>query len=248
MIHGAIDGYSRLITFLRCSTNNKAETVAELFNNAAERYGTPSRVRTDKGGENTLVWEKMVHIRGENRGSYLASSSVHNQRIERLWRDVWNYVCNEFYYTFQAMIDQGILSMDNDVHKFILHYVFVPRINLVIESFVQGWNRHPLRTERNWSPERIWANGMVDQRNHNISHVNELVNGRGNINNEDLEWFGMDWFAPSPQDDGLTTVNLDDVVCPLDLDQLARLQNVDPLTHSTTYGIDVFITAMHVLL
>ena len=29
VIHGAIDGYSRLITYLQCSTNNRSETVTE---------------------------------------------------------------------------------------------------------------------------------------------------------------------------------------------------------------------------
>ena len=88
--------------------------------------------------------------------------------------------------------------IDNDIHKYVLHYLFVPRINLVIDSFVEGWNRHQLRNERNWSPERLWTNGMIDQRNHNISHVAELVATSTNQENVDLEWFGMDWFAPSP--------------------------------------------------
>ena len=107
VLHGAIDGYSRLITFLQCSTNNKAETAVSLFEQALEIYGLPSRVRTDKGGENTLIWRKMIELRGEGRGSYIAASSVHNQRIERLWRDVWNYVCSQFYYIFQAMEAEG---------------------------------------------------------------------------------------------------------------------------------------------
>lgn len=108
VIHGGIDGFSRAIVFLHCSTNNRKETVLDLFETSTENWGFPSRVRTDKGGENQMVWGRMALVRGENRGSYLAGSSVHNQRIERLWRDVWTYVCHTFYYTFQAMENQGI--------------------------------------------------------------------------------------------------------------------------------------------
>ena len=104
MLHGAIDGYSRLITFLQYSANNKAETAVSLFEQALEIYGLPSRVRTDKGGENTLIWRKMIELRGEGRGSYIAASSVHNQWTER---DVWNYVCSQFYYIFQTMEAEG---------------------------------------------------------------------------------------------------------------------------------------------
>ena len=107
VLHGAIDGFSRLITFLQCSTNNKKETVANLFTTAIEQYGTPSRIRTDHGGENSVLWSMMDGLRGEGRGSYLAGSSVRNQRIERLWRDVWTYVCYRFYYTFQAMEEES---------------------------------------------------------------------------------------------------------------------------------------------
>ena len=92
VLHGVIDGYSRLITFLQCSTNNKSKTAVSLFKQALEIYGVPSRVRTDKGGANT--WSKMIELRGEGRGSYIAASSAHNQRIQRQRQDVWNYVCS----------------------------------------------------------------------------------------------------------------------------------------------------------
>ena len=51
VLHGAINAYSRLITFLQCSTSNKAEIVVGFFEEALEIYDAPSRVRTDKGGE-----------------------------------------------------------------------------------------------------------------------------------------------------------------------------------------------------
>ena len=59
VIHGAIDGYSCLITYLHCSTNNRSETVKELFLDAIQPFGLPSRVRTDQGGENVGVWQEM---------------------------------------------------------------------------------------------------------------------------------------------------------------------------------------------
>jgi len=112
VVNGAIDGFSRLIVYLCCSTNNKAETVNSFFSQSIQSFGIPSRIRTDKGGENVLIWERMKELRGEGRGSFLAGSSIHNQRIERLWRDVWNYVCSEFYYTFQAMGDEGMVFLN----------------------------------------------------------------------------------------------------------------------------------------
>ena len=88
MTHCAIDGYSRLVTFLKCSGNNSASTVYDLFLKAVSIYGLPSRIRCDQGRENIHVARHMLRHRGEERRSVLVGSSVHNQHIERLWRDM----------------------------------------------------------------------------------------------------------------------------------------------------------------
>ena len=44
-----------MIVYLHCSTNNKSSTVMTEFYEATRMYGIPSRVCSDKGGENILV-------------------------------------------------------------------------------------------------------------------------------------------------------------------------------------------------
>ena len=50
--HAGIDGFSRTIIYLKCSNNNRAETVFSAFTEAIDTYGLPSKLRSDLGGEN----------------------------------------------------------------------------------------------------------------------------------------------------------------------------------------------------
>ena len=85
MIHGGIYGFSRLLVFLQASPNNKKCTVLKHFVMATSTYGLPSRMHVDHGGENNDICDLMELLRG--RGSAIRGTSVHNQRIERVWVD-----------------------------------------------------------------------------------------------------------------------------------------------------------------
>ena len=230
--------------FLKCSTNNKSETVKQCFLAATEHFEWPSRVRNDHGGENVKVWELMEERRGTNRGSYLAGTSLHNQRIERLWRDVFCAVCHIFYYTFQSMEECGALQRTNKLHMYVLHFIYLPRINNALNSFASAWNQHPIRTEHNWTPLQIWINGMLDMRNHALCGISGVADS--NIREvEDLEWYGFDPYAPRPHDDGLSTVELYDVDIDNEDDVITILRNsIDPLAVSNSFGIDLYMKAL----
>ena len=234
--HCSIDGYSRLVVFIKCSTNNKAATVYDLFIQAVQRYGLPSRVRCDQGGENILVAQHMLRHRGSERRSVLVGSSVHNQRIERLWRDMHRCVTVTFYRLFYYLEYHGLLNPIDNIHIFAVHYVYLPRINKSLLEFKDAWNSHKVRTEQGFTPSQLFTSGALRLRESGLSA---------------LDFFDCVSDNYGVEEDGVTPYDDDEGVevppCRLNLseDQLEELkETVDPLSDSDNFGIDLYERAL----
>jgi hypothetical protein len=69
--HCFVDGFSRTIVGIHAVNNNRSDTVLQLFQDAVNIFGRPSRVRGDYGVENVGVALDQEAANGIGRGSYI---------------------------------------------------------------------------------------------------------------------------------------------------------------------------------
>ena len=129
VVHGCVDGYTRIPVFLQCSMNNQASTVLGKFMTATQHWGIPSRIHCDMGGENVDVVSYMLEVRGIGHKFALVGKSVHNQRIERLWRDVFKDVLHLFFDLFYSLENIGQLDVLDGLDIWSLHFSFLDIIS-----------------------------------------------------------------------------------------------------------------------
>ena len=91
----------------------------------------------------------------------VVGSSVHNVRIERLWRDTFRCVLSVYYQLFWHLEGCGKLDPLSESDLFSLHYVYLPRISNALDMFRCGWNNHAITTEHCKTPLQLFTTGTI---------------------------------------------------------------------------------------
>uniref|UniRef100_A0AAZ1Y4I5 Integrase core domain-containing protein n=1 Tax=Oreochromis aureus TaxID=47969 RepID=A0AAZ1Y4I5_OREAU len=150
-----------------------------------------------------------------NRASTALAFFLMLNRIERLWRDVWMAVSSVHYETLHNLEDEGLLDPTDGVHMFCAQHTFLPRLQRDLDVFRQGWDNHPLRTERNLSPQQLWTLGL---------HQNPV---------DTPDTVELDGSNPG--------VILPSVECPLSEEDMARLRDTVNVTRPSQSHGETFI-------
>ena len=162
-IHGAIDGYSRRILWLKagCSNNNPRYIAKFYLDFIKDGQRVPRVIRADAGTENVIVKDLQIALRydhGDGMAGFnivLTGSFTGNQRIERLWKSLSEYFTLFWKNTFANMRDVGVFNTVNPLHIECLRFCFLPLIQVQLNQFVENWNEHRIRRQRMEVPSGI---------------------------------------------------------------------------------------------
>lgn len=237
IVHGCVDGFSRRVIWMHISTNNRKATQLEYFEAARKELGiTPSRMRGDLGGENNSIADRMIYIRGFDRGSFIFGTSRNNVRIERHWRDLRREF-TQFWMTFLKQLErERILDYDDDIHLFLVQYLFAPRMQEELNQHRLSYNNHKLSTEGNLTPIQL-CEKYKDNMKDDPVHVGDDY---GEYDDEDDD----------DDVEGNSVVNLDPRHCPLnEIDWLIFQEWVTPVNNALPKSDlrQAFIDAMELL-
>ena len=156
----------------------------------------------------------------------IVGSSVHNVRIERLWRDTFRCVLLVFYQLFCFLEQQGKLDPLSEMELYCLHYVYIPRITRALNAFHDGWNNHAITTEHCSTPLQMFTSGVIASSSLDTSAY--TFSADLDSNNSPVDVSSNSILVPS----------INSLLTAAQENELSSL--VNPLQDSTDYGVELF--------
>lgn len=161
----------------------------------------------------------------------ITGSSVHNQRVERLHRDVTSGVLRSYIDEFNMMERSGLS----------LHLVFLQEIKKSRDEFTRQWNYHGFSTDGGSCPLQLWTEGILRSANSRNSPLD------GILSEEELIWYGVD------EEDAISVSEEDQEVIvpssniPLSEDQLDYLHSLVPTNLTKSERISKYVELVGVV-
>ena len=128
-----------------------------------------------------------------------------------------------------------------EIDLFALALVFIPRIHNALLHFTKSWNLHPMRTEHNWSPKKIWMNGMIDPVNQGQLAVRDVYD----LVPDDVETFGVDDYGPLPSS-SVESVEIPVTSVPLSNEQIGEITS-QLETYAGEFGVEAYLDLRHIV-
>lgn len=214
-IHGAIDGYSRRVLWLKVTrTNNNPAVIANYYLECVkELEGCPRLLRTDPGTENGMMATIQCCLRandddelsGEKAHRY--GSSTSNQRIECWWSHLKKSRTCWWINFFKNLRDEGVFLDGNTYQAECLWFCFNNVIQQDLDFVKLHWNTHYIRPSRHdtipGKPDELFflpeCSGGEDQLQpvseiqveDILSHddVIDMINPTATVDNDHQEYF-----------------------------------------------------------
>ena len=148
-IHGCIDGFSRIVIWLRvCRSNNDPVVPATFYLNAITEFGLcPRLLQTDCRTENGIV-AAMHCLLMSNVKAHRYGPSTSNQRIENLWSHYKRGYTSWVIDYFKDLVDSGVFLPGDNVHMECAWFVYSGFLQSELDKLKEEWNTHLIRKSR----------------------------------------------------------------------------------------------------
>ena len=141
--------------------------------------------------------------------------------------------CKSLFSTLFPFLEGRLLDLGNGTDICSLHFVFILRIQRLLNRFSQRFNVHSLSTEHNRTPHQLWVSGFLQ--NFNLVHTG-ISDFFAQDMPENLAVYGDDPEAPPPDPDNeVEGVQIASVSLNVPQEYLETLQrNFQPLQDDPT--------------